>query len=89
MRRTLDIETLPSALRVLAHEATRIALEAPPTEPDALADDADVTLGALTGAADDGPRVAGESGGTTAHTLTPPAGLLMSWSELDEWLEAS
>ena len=89
MRRTLDIETLPSALRVLAHEATRIALEAPPTEPDALADDADVTLGALTGADDVAPRVAGESAGTTAHTLTPLAGLPMSWSELDEWLEAS
>jgi hypothetical protein len=88
MRRTLDIETLPTALRVLAHEATHIALEAPPTSPAALADDADVTLGALTGA-DGGPRVAGESGGTTAHTLTPLAGLLMSWSELDEWLEAS
>lgn len=58
MKRTLDIETPPTALRVLAHEATRIALEAPPTEP-------------------------------AAHTLTPLAGLLMSWSELDEWLEAS
>jgi hypothetical protein len=88
MRRTLDIETLPTALRVLANEATRIALEAPPTEPAALADDADVTLGALTGA-DDGPRVAGESGGTSERTLTPAAGLPMSWSELDEWLEAS
>jgi hypothetical protein len=88
VRRTLDVETLPTALRVLAHEATRITLEAPPTEPDALADDADVTLGALTGA-DDAACDAGESVGTTAHTLTPLAGLLMSWSELDEWLEAS
>jgi hypothetical protein len=88
MRRTLDIETPPTALRVLAHEATHVALEASPTEPAALADDADVTLGALTGA-DDAACVAGESGGTTEHTLTPPAGLLMSWSELDEWLEAS
>ena len=88
MRRTLEIEAPPTALRVLAHEATHIALEAPPTGPAALADDADVTLGALTGAAD-AACVAGESGGTTAHTLTPLAGLLMSWSELDEWLEAS
>ncbi len=88
MRRTLDIETLPTALRFLAHEATHIALEAPPTEPAALADDADVTLGALTGA-DDSASVAGESGGTTDHTMTPLEGLLMSWSELDEWLEAS
>ena len=56
MRRTLDIEALPTALRVLAHEATRIALEAPPTEPAALADDADVTLGALSGADDAASR---------------------------------
>jgi hypothetical protein len=88
MRRTLDIETQPTALRVLAHEATHIALEAPPTEPDALADDADVTLGALAGA-DAAACVAGESVGTSAHTLTRAAGLPMSWSELDEWLEAS
>ena len=88
MRRTLDIEALPTALRVLAHEATHIALEAPPTEPTAHADDADVTLGALTGA-EDAASVAGESSGTTEHTLTPAEGLRMSWSELDEWLEAS
>ena len=88
MRRTLEIETLPTALRFLAHEATHIALEAPPTEPAALADDADVTLGALTGA-DDAASVAGENGGTTERTLTPAEGLRMSWSELDEWLEAS
>jgi hypothetical protein len=88
MRRTADIETLPTALRVLAHEATHISLEAPPTEPDALADDADVMLGALTGA-DDAACVAGESDGTSDRTLTPAAGLPLSWSELDEWLEAS
>ena len=88
MRRTLDIETPPTALRVLAHEATHVALESPPTEPAALADDADVTLGALTGA-EDAACVAGENGGTADHTLTPREGLRMSWSELDEWLEAS
>ena len=88
MRRTLELESLPTALRVLADEATHIALEAPATEPDALADDADVTLGALTGA-DDAACVAGERDGTSDRTLTVAVGLPMSWSELDEWLEAS
>jgi hypothetical protein len=88
MRRTLEIETLPMVLRLAAPEATHVALEAPPTEPAALADDADVTLGALTGA-DDAACVAGEADGTCERTLTPAAGLPMSWSELDEWLEAS
>jgi hypothetical protein len=88
MRRTIEIETLPMVLRIAVPEATHVALEAPPAEPAALADDADVALGALTGA-DDGTCVAGEAGGTSEHTLTPTAGLPMSWSELDEWLEAS
>lgn len=89
MRRTLEIEALPMVLRIPAPEATHVALGAPPpTEPAALADDADVTLGALTGA-DEAACVAGEAGGTSASTLTPPAGPPMSWSELDEWLEAS
>jgi hypothetical protein len=88
MRRTIEIETLPMVLRVALPEATHVALEAPPTEPAALADDADVTLGALTGAAD-AACVAGEADGTSEHTLTPVPGLPMSWSELDEWLEAS
>jgi hypothetical protein len=88
MRRTLEIETLPMVLRVPAPEATQVALEAPPTEPAALADDADVTPGALTGAGE-AACVAGEAGGTSEGTLTPAAGLPMSWSELDEWLEAS
>jgi hypothetical protein len=88
MSRRLEIETLPSALQVLAPEATPVALEAPAAEPAALADDADVTLGSVTGGGD-AASVAGEGGGTGAHTLTPAAGLPMSWSELDEWLEAS
>lgn len=85
MRRTLEIETLPSALRVPAPEATLVALEAPPAGPAALADDADVTLDAMTGAT----CVAGEAGGTGVRTLTVASGLPMSWSELDEWLDAS
>jgi hypothetical protein len=88
MRRTLEIETLPMVLCVAAPAATRVALEPPATEPVALADDADVTLGALSGT-DDAACVAGEADGTSGHTLTPVAGLPMSWSELDEWLEAS
>jgi hypothetical protein len=88
MSRRLEVETLPSALRLLAPEATPVALEAPASEPAALADDADVTLGAVTGGGDTA-SVAGERSGTGVHTLTPPAGLPMSWSELDEWLEAS
>jgi hypothetical protein len=88
VRRTLEIKVLPMVLRVATPETTHVALEAPPTEPAALADDADVTLGALTGA-DHGTSVAGESDGTSGHTLTPAARLPMSWSELDEWLEAS
>jgi hypothetical protein len=88
MRRTLEIEALPMVLRVAVPEATHVALEAPATEPAALADGADVTLGALTGAGD-AACVAGEAGGTSEHTMTVAAGLPMSWSELDEWLEAS
>ena len=88
MRRTLEVETLPSALRVPAPEATHVALEAPPTEPAALADDADVTLDAFTGALG-AACVAGEAGGTSDRTLTLARGLPMSWSELDEWLDAS
>jgi hypothetical protein len=75
-------------LQVPAPEATRVALEAPPTEPAALADDADVTLDAMTGAGD-AACVAGEAGGTSVRTLTVACGLPMSWSELDEWLDAS
>jgi hypothetical protein len=88
MRRTLQIETLPMVLRIATPEATHVALEAPPTEPVTLADDADVTLDALTGA-DDAASVAGEGDGTGESTVSPAAGLPMSWSELDEWLEAS
>ncbi len=102
MRRTLAPETLPSALRVPAPEATHVALEAPPTGPAALADDADVTLDAFTGAGG-AACVAGEAGGTSGSsgsrgtsgtsgrtlTLTLACGLPMSWSELDEWLDAS
>ncbi|MFO1361109.1 MAG: hypothetical protein U1F45_01335 [Burkholderiales bacterium] len=88
MRRTLATEALPSALQVSAPDATRVALEAPPTGPAALADDADVTLDAVTGAGE-AACVAGEAGGTSARTLTVAAGLPLSWSELDEWLEAS
>jgi hypothetical protein len=85
MRRTLDIETAPTALRVLAHEATQIALEAPSAAPTSLAD---VTLGAVSVAAEAACVTAGgETAG--AQTMTPLAGLPMSWSELDEWLEAS
>jgi hypothetical protein len=88
MRRTLDIETTPTALRVLAHEATHIALEAPSAAPTSLADDTDVTLGAVSVAAEAACVTAGgETAG--AQTMTPLAGLPMSWSELDEWLEAS
>jgi hypothetical protein len=88
VRRTLEIETLPMVLRLAAQEAAQVTLEAPPTEPVALADDADVTLGALTGV-DPTACVAGEADGTSEHTMTPAEGLPMSWSELDEWLEAS
>ena len=88
MRRTLEIESLPMVLRVAAPEATHVALEAPPTEPAALANDADVTLDAMTGAGG-ADCVAGEAGGTSVRTLTVASGLPMSWSELDEWLEAS
>jgi hypothetical protein len=89
MRRTLETEALPSALQVSAPDATRVALGAlPPTGPAALADDADVTLDAVTGAGD-AASVAGEAGGTSVRTLTVACGLPMSWSELDEWLDAS
>jgi hypothetical protein len=88
MRRTLELEALPSALRVSAPGATRVALEAPPTGPAALANDADVALDAGNGA-HAAASVAGEAGGTSARTLTVACGLPMSWSELDEWLEAS
>jgi hypothetical protein len=89
MRRTVELETLPSALHVPPREATHVALGAPPpTEPAALANDADVTLDAGNGAGA-AASVAGEAGGTSAHTLTLAAGFPMSWSELDEWLDAS
>ena len=83
MRRTLEIETLPTALRFLAHEATHIALEAPPTDPSLLLMTRTWRPGALTGA-DDAASIAGENGGTTERA-TPAEGLRTSWSELDEW----
>jgi hypothetical protein len=80
------LETQAPDLRVLSiADAAHVALADPAPEATALAESADIELaGAAEG---DGADLG--AGPTVGLAMTPASGTPLSWSELDEWLEAS
>jgi hypothetical protein len=86
VRRTPELESQAPDLRVLSMaEASHVALAEPAPESAAIADGADIELAGAVDAG--GADVAG--GPAVGSAITPASGTPLSWSELDEWLEAS
>jgi hypothetical protein len=86
VRRTPELEAQTLDLRVLSTaESSHVALAAPAPEAAAIADGADIEL---AGAADSGGADVA-SGPAVGSAITPASGTPLSWSELDEWLDAS
>lgn len=86
MSRTPDLEVQSLDLRVLSMaRASQVALAEPPASAAAIVEDADIELaGASEG---EGADVGFEP--AVGAAITPVSGTPVSWSELDEWLEAS
>jgi len=86
VRRTPEPDTQFPDPRVLSMaEASHVALADPAPEAAAIAESVDIEL---AGAADgDGADVA--AGPAVGSAITPASGTPLSWSELDEWLDAS
>jgi hypothetical protein len=82
----IEIQTQSFELRAASRgEAREIALAAPQGGDAALAEAADVELGAAAGGV--GAEIA--AGPAIGSAITCAAGTPVGWSELDEWLEAS
>lgn len=86
MSRPMEVETQSFELRAAGRgEAREIALAEPQGGSAALAEAADVEL---AGAAE-GVGAETATGPAIGAAITCAAGAPVSWSELDEWLEAS
>jgi hypothetical protein len=86
VRRTFEQDTPSTDPRVLSMaEASHVALADPAPDAASIAESVDIEL---AGAADgDGADVA--AGPAVGSAITPANGTPLSWSELDEWLDAS